>query len=328
MTEAQSRFRPQVKLAANGKFAEFVRGGSIYPINIEVSLTHVCQAKCDWCFYAGTHQKLGPESVMEERLALRLLQEMRALGVEAVTWTGGGEPTLHPRFKELVELAQCSGLKQGLFTNGRSHPKYDPALLDWVRVSNTERDWNVEVLKELRQRAGVLGMALNYNGEDAAVFRALEVGDLIGVDYVQVRQALNLRGLVTERKPPSIEHRLLMVTDYKFEDSNLAHGYSDCYGYHFVPFIWHDGDVDVCGYHRTGGLLEGGMPLTPERREELQAKRAIYNLGNLKQEALRRILDRAPRSVPVCGSCQVCCKNHEVNKMVNAAVGAVDRSFV
>jgi organic radical activating enzyme len=305
---SETRFNPQVKLATHRQFHEFVAGGKVYPINYEVCPTHVCQAKCSWCFYAGTHLSMGPDSVMDFEVATQMIKDMFHLHAKAITWSGGGEPTLHPRFRELVELAQANNLKQGLFTNGLSMPKYDPSILEWIRVSNTDRPWNVSVLKELRQRAKVLGMAINYVGDEAGVHRALEVADEVGVDYVQVRQALALRGYLVDRPPPDIQHPKLMVTKYKFEDCTQPHQYQECFGFNFVPFIWHDGDVDVCGYHR-----KKGHP---------------YTLGNLHTMRLSHIMLRAPRSVPVCTTCQVCCKNHEANKLVNTALALQDVAFV
>lgn len=283
-------------------------GQKVYPINIEVCPTHVCQAKCSWCFYAGTHLKMGPDSIMDTEIAFQLMDDMAALGVKAITWSGGGEPTLHPEFPAFVAHAASLGLKQGLFTNSLAPPRYDPSFLEWVRVSNTDRDWNVTAMSQVRAKAKVMGMAVNYMGDDAGVHRALEVADQVGVDYVQVRQALNLRGYATERVPPEIEHPKLIITKYKFEDSSRPHGYKNCYGFNFVPFIWHDGDVDVCGYHRKKG--------------------SPYTLGNLKDNRLFEIMDRAPRAVPVCATCQICCKNHEVNKLVNAALEVQDAHFV
>lgn len=305
---SEHRFNPQIKLATHRQFQEFVAGGKVYPINYEVCPTHVCQAKCSWCFYAGTHLSMAPDSVMDFNIAKDMMLDMFHMHTKAITWSGGGEPTLHPRFRELVEMAHWNDLKQGLFTNGLSMPKYNPGLMEWIRVSNTDRDWNVNVLKELRQSAKVLGMAINYVGDDAGIHRALEVADLVGVDYVQVRQALALRGYLTDRKPPEIDHPKLMITKYKFEDCTQPHQYQECFGFNFVPFIWHDGDVDVCGYHRKKG--------------------APYTLGNLHQLRLSHIMKRTPRSVPVCGSCQVCCKNHEINKIVNMALSLKDPHFV
>lgn len=305
---SESRFNPQVKLATHRQFHEFVAGKKVFPINYEVCPTHVCQAKCSWCFYAGTHLKMGPESIMDLAVANQLIDDIAVLKAKALTWSGGGEPTLHPDFPALVERARDVGLKQGLFTNGLSMPKYRPEVLEWIRVSNTDRDWNVNVLKAIRQKAKVLGMAINYIGDDAGVHHALEVADEVGVDYVQVRQALSLRGYMTDRKPPEIDHPKLLITRYKFEDASRPHGYSECFGFNFVPFIWHDGDVDVCGYHRNKG--------------------EPYTLGNLHNMRLVQIMASAPRSVPVCESCQVCCKNHEANKLVNTALSLQDAAFV
>jgi MoaA/NifB/PqqE/SkfB family radical SAM enzyme len=305
---SEQRFNPQAKLTIHRQFQEFIAGGKVYPINYEVCPTHVCQAKCSWCFYSGTHLKMGPDSVMDFKVAEELIDDIASLKASALTWSGGGEPTLHPKFADMVARAASVGLKQGLFTNALSMPKYDPSLLEWIRVSNTDRDWNVGVMKTIREKAKVLGMAINYVGDDAGIHRALEVADEVGVNYVQVRQALALRGYLTDRKPPQINHPKLMVTTYKFEDCTQPHQYQECYGFNFVPFIWHDGDVDVCGYHRKKG--------------------APYTLGNLHQMRLPHILLRAPRSVPVCTTCQVCCKNHEANKAVNTALALEDVDFV
>lgn len=303
----EERFNPQLKLVSHKEFSTFLEGGRVYPINVEVSPCHTCNATCPWCFYAGTHGKLS-SSVMDLEVGTQLIEDLAHVGTKAITWTGGGEPTLHPGFDGFVRRAKENGLEQGLFTNGLLMPKYDPSSFEWIRVSNTDKPWKEEVLRELRDRTEVLGIAVNYVGNDSELYEALEIGERVGVDYVQVRQALELRGLVTERRPPKIENPLLMVTDYKFDDSPNPHGYERCYGFNFVPFIWHDGDVDVCGYHRgKGGEL---------------------TLGNLHEKRFPQIIDESPEYVAVRPDCQVCCKNHEINKKVNEAMELKNVNFV
>jgi hypothetical protein len=151
-------------------------------------------------------------------------------------------------------------------------------------------------------------MAYNYTGNDEEVRNALATGKSLDVDYVQIRQALNLRGLVTNRMPPQINDPLMFITTYKFDDSANPHGYRDCTGFNFVPFIWNNGNVDVCGYMRNKG--------------------SPYTLGNVYLKPIKQIIDEAPRSVPVIPSCQVCCKNHEINKLVNDASQLKDKEFV
>lgn len=306
-----ARFNPQAKLAVHPRFREFIAGNAagnaIAPINVEVSITHRCQATCGWCFYAGTHVT-GPESLMPVEMAEALLADMRKIGCEAVTWTGGGEPALHSDLGRLVNRAADLGLRQGLFTNGLKMPVVQGNWLSWVRISYTNRPWDRDVIGSWRAAAPVVGLVINYVGADEPIHEALEIAGQQGLDYVQVRPALNLRGLVTSRALPQIEHPLLHCTQYKFDDSPNPHGYSRCYGYHFVPFVWHNGDVDVCGYHPGRG--QG------------------YTIGSLKTDSFEWIMQQRQQSVPVIPECQVCCKNHEVNKLINAALTLQDRSFV
>jgi MoaA/NifB/PqqE/SkfB family radical SAM enzyme len=258
---------------------------------------------------------MSDESIMGSNMAWDLLQSFKRTGGRAVSWTGGGEPTLWPHFTEITRYTNLLGLKQAVFTNGLGIPKYDPSLFEWIRVSNTDKPWNITVLDKLREKAKVLGLAVNYVGDDTAVERAEHVGKLVGVDYVQIRQALNLRGHVTHRQPPQPNWEKTFITSYKFEDSANPHGYSNCYGFNFVPFVWHNGDVDVCAYHRN--------------KEKPWSKGKPYTLGNLLLDGgYEKIMAEAARSVPVCDSCQVCCKNHEINKEINAGLQVQNVEFV
>jgi len=301
------RFNPQLKLASDERFSQFLRGEKVYPINIEVSPSHTCNAKCPWCFYAGTHVKKNI-GMMNTDILVKMINDLAQLGLKALTWTGGGEPTLHPHFPDLVRLVADHNIKQGLFTNALLKPAYDPLHFEWIRVSNTDREWPVENIKWLRPRTKVLGMAYNYAGNDEEVHESLRIGKEAKVDYVQVRQALNLRGLVTDRPPPEINDPILFITKYKFDDSANPHGYTKCYGFNFVPFVWYNGNVDVCGYMNKCG--------------------APYTLGNINFKPIKQILDEAPRHVPVVGTCQVCCKNHLINKAINEALELKDKEFV
>ncbi|MFH0737962.1 MAG: radical SAM protein [Candidatus Micrarchaeota archaeon] len=62
----------------------------------------------------GSHH--GP--MMDERMAMRTLTELKALGVKAVIFTGGGEPLLHPKIFDFMFEAKRLGFQIGLFTNG------------------------------------------------------------------------------------------------------------------------------------------------------------------------------------------------------------------
>ncbi len=96
------------------------------------------------------------------------------------------------------------------------------------------------------------------------------------------------------------------MTGYKFENAKKPHNYKRCEGFHLCPFVWEDGNVDVCAYNRRH---EG------------------YTLGNIYKDSLKDILDRAPQSVPVHAGCQICCKLDETNQLIHHSRQLQDVNF-
>jgi MoaA/NifB/PqqE/SkfB family radical SAM enzyme len=233
---------------------------------------------------------------------------MHQLGVKSISWTGGGDPSLHPDICELVAYAY-QDFRQGMFTNALAMPQYNPVLMSWIRVTMTDKPYREDVLLKLRG-ARTLGFAFNYSGphDDDYLRETLDVAERVRANYVQVRPALKFHGETVDIKPPEMVHPLLVITDYKFREARLPHGthYQRCEAYHFSPMIWEDGNVDVCAYMR---------------------KHEGYTLGNINTESLKTILDRAPQTVPVHDKCQVCCRLHEMNKAITHARELEDVTF-
>jgi len=305
---AAKRLDPRGKIALHAAFAGYLAGERVYPVNIEISPCGVCNASCAFCFYANTGELGGHRQVFLQRTHLEcVLEDARALGVKSITWTGGGEPTLYPKFGDIAAFTSSLNLQQGLFTNALATPRYDPSFFEWIRVTMTDRPYRRECIAPLRA-AKTLGFAFNWSGprDEAYLIETLGLAADLGADYVQVRPALAFHGQTVDIAPPSFEHPLLHVTHYKFEEAKKKHGYARCEAYHLNPFIWEDGNVDVCAYMR---------------------KHPGYTLGNIYHHRLQDILDRAAASVPVSDSCQVCCKLHEMNVAIHEARSLEDRNF-
>ena len=313
------RFEPGLKLARHSKLGEYFEGKNVSPINIEISPSGKCDANCSWCFYRqknnqmkGLDNKLFRESRMQG-----LVEEFAGMGVNSISWTGGGEPTLHPSFPKFVEWAHWAGLKQGLFTNALKEINYDPTYFEWIRVSKTNKDWNVDSLKVLRQTK-TLGMCINYSGNDKEIKATLKIAEELDSlkesdehsTYVQVRPILKIHGEKFSTKITNLKHPLLEITDYKFLGAGVERNYTDCEAFHFNPFIWQDGDVDVCGYQRGNKK---------------------YNLGNVydtgEKGRFRNIMKNAPASVPVIDTCQICCKLNSMNSTIKYMKNLEDIDF-
>ena len=291
-----------MKLCVHDKLPRFLNGESIYPINIEISPVGFCNANCSWCFYKGNYDK----DILDFDVLAEFLRECSYRGVKAISWTGGGEPTLHPKFSELVDVAHSFGLKQGMFTNALNPITYDPTKFDWIRISKTDKPFDKENLAVLRSCKSI-GLSVNYLSDDEVVVESLIVADEVGVDYVQCRPTLKTRGCKTSYDMPKIKHPKLIITEYKFNESSQDRQYDKCFGYHFVPFIWHSGDYSVCGYHK-------GNP--------------NFTIGNIYTDSLFQIVGRLSECVGVIDTCQTCCKNHEINKLINDLKQIDDPCFV
>tara|TARA_R100000234_G_scaffold39845_1_gene23827 strand:+ start:19169 stop:20383 length:1215 start_codon:yes stop_codon:yes gene_type:complete len=140
-------FNPQSKITANvDRVVEFLETGNTSPVLIEVDPSNACNHACSFCLSSYIHfdKYKGTETfsraVMPRDMLMGLCQDFVDMGVRAVNWTGGGEPTLNKHLKEAIEYCGSHGIKMGMFTNGTLFDKWDmfDALVDnmtWVRIS-------------------------------------------------------------------------------------------------------------------------------------------------------------------------------------------------
>jgi hypothetical protein len=302
-------FDPQRKLSRHTEYANYLNGAKVPMINIEVSLSSVCDAQCECCFYRNDQNK--KEKFIQTSKFLLWMKEACNSGLKAITLSGGGEPTLHPDINEIILfLSIKTNLEVGMFTNALKNIKYRANFLKWIRITKTNRDFNEENIAEIRKQNKEVGLCINYQGSisDNDIKKALEIVYKYDLRYVQVRPALNLNGELTYVVAPTITDPKLIITQYKFTDCLKENrGYDKCEGYHFSPMIWEDGTMSVCMYMRHH----------PE-----------YNIGSIYRRSFIDLCKCAPPNVAVLPDCQVCCKNNEINKMIHEARKVEDKNFV
>lgn len=117
------------------------RLGRSFGINLLSSKCKICSFDCIYCEYGrtGCHTLIPPEeslpSVDEILLAVeKLLYKPRS--IDCLTFSGNGEPTLHPHFLQIVQGVKQlrddlrPGVKLAVFTNGSklNHPAVFSAM--------------------------------------------------------------------------------------------------------------------------------------------------------------------------------------------------------
>ncbi|MSQ03225.1 MAG: radical SAM protein [Myxococcales bacterium] len=83
---------------------------------LEFHITYYCPERCTFCSEETRMAEYSSFPVTFGRVA-RVLREQAERGVEAVHFTGG-EPTIHPQFVEILQLAKKLGMRTSIGTIG------------------------------------------------------------------------------------------------------------------------------------------------------------------------------------------------------------------
>src|SRR5947209_1873107 len=109
--------------AANGE-----RARDYGPPRLIVELTNICNLHCSYCLRDEDALYHTPANFFPVELLRRVVREARAsIDASHVMFTGG-ETTLHPQFREIIEAVGDEGLKCSFVTNGWHFERIWPAV--------------------------------------------------------------------------------------------------------------------------------------------------------------------------------------------------------
>jgi MoaA/NifB/PqqE/SkfB family radical SAM enzyme len=98
------------------------------PPRLIVELTNICNLHCSYCLRDEDALYHSPANYFPVELLSRVVREARAsIGARTVMFTGG-EVTLHPRFREVIEAVGAEGLTCSFVTNGWHFERVWPAV--------------------------------------------------------------------------------------------------------------------------------------------------------------------------------------------------------
>ena len=99
------------------------------PRRLSVELTNICNLHCSYCLRDEDALYHTPAKFFAPELLESIVGQARqAVGITHLNFTGG-EPTLHPRFDEILTIAESNNLKVSFVTNGWNFEKIWPKLL-------------------------------------------------------------------------------------------------------------------------------------------------------------------------------------------------------
>jgi MoaA/NifB/PqqE/SkfB family radical SAM enzyme len=102
--------------------------GDFGPRRLTVELTNICNLHCSYCLRDEDALYHSPADFLTpEFLEKVIVQAREVMGVTNLIFTGG-EPTLHPQFRRLLEIGASYELRIGFITNGWHFERIWPAV--------------------------------------------------------------------------------------------------------------------------------------------------------------------------------------------------------
>lgn len=136
------------------KLNSFTAGEVKAPLYVRVKPINLCNHGCFFCVYStgfrvkdggdmehiqsGMHQDMKEMDAIPTEKMMEILYDLSRIGTKAITYSGGGEPLMHPDIVEIMQRTLDLKLDLSIITNGQNLAKERAAVLakaKWVRVS-------------------------------------------------------------------------------------------------------------------------------------------------------------------------------------------------
>ncbi len=113
------------------------------PIHIRIKPTNACGHNCWYCAYRADNLQLGKDMQIRDHIPrekmIEIIDDLHQMGVQAVTFSGGGDPFYYRYLEETVEKLSKTGIKFAALTNGSRLNGQSAQLFalhgTWLRVS-------------------------------------------------------------------------------------------------------------------------------------------------------------------------------------------------
>lgn len=196
------------------EIAEFQSGGKPIPRRIQIDPVSFCNHDCPFCTYRYTRDKdvnalFDLKDMIPYNKMIEIFNDCAKSGVKAIELTGGGEPSLHPRFVDLLKALNDRELEIGLITNGSWRPKDMMGAIrelrnaEWVRFSldaataethqithaskRDDFDRAISAIKYLIGHRATVGISFIVQKQNVHEIRdAVHLAEELGVDYIRI----------------------------------------------------------------------------------------------------------------------------------------------
>lgn len=243
---------------------------------VYIEITNICNLNCNFC--PKTKRKL---TMMETDAFKHILQAVKPY-TDYIYLHLMGEPTLHPRLKEYLDLSHEAGLTVNMTTNGTLLPKVKEILLNApalrqvnISLHSFEANQNeveletyvshiTDFVQEATQKTGMICSIRLWN-MDTEELKASNTLNSHILDLLEekLNPEVNIRQLLQHKQGIKLRHHLYLNMAEKFEwpDMDKLDETSKvfCYGLRDQIGIHVDGTVVPCCLDSEGNIPLGNL---------------------------------------------------------------------
>ena len=230
----------------------YLNGNGNSIISAHVAPTNKCNLNCSYC----NQSNRSKGKFLELDIIKEFVTGLMSRGLKAVIVTGGGEPTIYPKFNELTKWLKEQGLKTALITNGTNN-RTGKEFVDtwdtftWIRASlNFFRGKLIPLKIPETLNKGNVGMSLVYQNQTPDMLRQVaDVADKYNARYVRIIPdcCKDAEDIIRERDMlkdmfERLGYKRFFVQDKVPSQARLE----TCHQSKLRPFLLPDGKVAPC----------------------------------------------------------------------------------
>ena len=312
------------------------------PVHVQMILSDLCNQDCSFCAYrmsAGLSREMfvtpethNPNRRMPTDKAIEIVEDCFEMGVRAIQFTGGGEPTVHKDWQTIIHTAQKMGMETALVTNGtRISSQSALQRLSWLRVSvdagtaetyarvrrvreRTFEDVWENISTARMHTGGVLGVGFvitpdNFREMTLCAIRAREAGaDNIRLGAVFSKEGLSFYDSVNINE---VLDELDRAKEVETDDFQVL----DLFGRRFSDLEGGSPEHKFCGYQYFTQYIGADLNVYRCCNTAYTPKGL---LGSLKDQRYRDFKPNWPLDARTCQFCQFQGQNEAINSVLQA----------
>lgn len=298
----------------------------VLPSAIDIDLTNVCNQDCFYCNSADFRANFLTTPPKEKFIKLidqlanwRIHTPLSVGTVRSINFTGGGEPTVHPQYHEIVEYAIDKGFLVTMITNAskldklaKSLPREKAERIIWIGVdidsgiSKTYEDVrrslvkynmlervsnNVKIAVEAGINVDLKALLMKQNTSDEEIKALFQIVKDTGARQLHIRPLFDLETQKIFEVTEELKQKIKAISNQTGIKYNLPENrkeprtYTKCHQMFLYTIFAANGDVNVCCESRGDRKFTIGNWLEEDVRDFWMGEQhmQVYNTVNTMQ---------------------------------------------